>query len=326
MSMYDPSVPERLRLLRVTSGLSREQLAVRALGPRHPGNNIGRIERGVSKPNEVTFKKIAFALGVTPRFLAKGYYFTGKAVDGWRVDDAFPLRLGKLMREQSVDVHELSVRLNMRTEHVVQDWLVGKVAPRPESVKRVALALGVTAVFLATGAESAEPPKALDEIPFGKRIELVRRAAKMTRQEFGTACGIKVEEPANVYREIGIWEKGRGRATPAELEQIAKTMGVDLTWLSHGVNPKVADQLMAGRVPGEGHPALAAYEIERQLPEAGKAFLDSIRFAMLHSGLTGPEINRLRHAFNEILMEKLKRPAFAGLPKPDALEKLVSLA
>lgn len=61
--------PERLRSLRVQKHLSQEELG-EIVGLHY--TNIGRYERGLSKPNAETLKTLADALGVTGDYLYNG--------------------------------------------------------------------------------------------------------------------------------------------------------------------------------------------------------------------------------------------------------------
>src|SRR5260370_31313722 len=106
-----PSLPARLRLLREILGLSREQLAG-CLTKRAPGNNVGRIERGVHNPSPRTLARLAQGLGVAPSFLAKGYRAdSGSSPMGWKVDEGLPARLRRVLRDQAVLPEDLAARL-----------------------------------------------------------------------------------------------------------------------------------------------------------------------------------------------------------------------
>src|SRR6476661_8092681 len=59
---------ERLRQLRVTSGLTQTELA----GDRFSKEYVSQIERGKTRPTQETIDWLASRLGVDPSFLASG--------------------------------------------------------------------------------------------------------------------------------------------------------------------------------------------------------------------------------------------------------------
>jgi len=307
MPFYTDSVPARLRALRAAAGMSREQLAQRALTLRAPGNNIGRIERGVSRPTDATFKKIAYALGVTPKFLSEGYAsYVGNHGDGWTVDEAFPARLARLMREAKLDAREVAIKMGLHgVGHFVR-WMSGSLAPRPDTLTRIAIALNVNAEFLATGIQQSSTSQTLDELPQGKRIELVRRAAKLDRQAFGEACGIEPTPAGPVFKRIGLWEKGRCKASYPELLRISSAMGVSLTWLATGAPPASATHEGDSTAP-ETHPAMAIWHEESALSRASQELLQSLRHGMAYGAITGPDVNFVKHALNARLLERFNQ-------------------
>ncbi|MBC8737391.1 helix-turn-helix domain-containing protein [Paraburkholderia sp. UCT31] len=430
------TLPARLRLLREAAGLSRAELATRAISPRAPGNNVGRIENGAHNPTPPTLAKIAFGLGVTADFLTTGYpesprlsaagwtvnegfparlraasadlgvdvfekssnrawtsraqvtalsrgeicpspeavvaladvlgisaewlatgtegvaqpaapapepdtavepvapttgaggakrkrgrpakpkaarpatrrphnrgatyENTGTAPEGWTVDKQFPTRLRTLMKTTGVTNEVLAERLGWTTANAINSYTTGKLAPRPETVMNMAVALGVSGHWLATGTEG-EMTK-MSELPVGRRVRLVRKAANLTRAQLAQKAGI--EREGGGWLEVQWWEQGKGRPTFAELERVATALNVSIDWLVEGyVRVEARPPLLA--VDDNSPDAIAVLKRDLRLPECVQQLISDLRDIGEISLISEAEIKEIRYALRAMVKARL---------------------
>ena len=278
-----PTLPGRLRLLREALGLSRAELAA-SLTKRAPANNVGRIERGVHNPSNRTLVRLAQGLGVTTSFLANGYRSdTGASPMGWKVDEGFPARLRRAFRDQAVLPEDLAARLALTNASWVTSTLKGAIMPRPEMVVNAAKALGVSAQFLATGQHCEV---SVDRLTSGQRLMLVRHAAQLSRADLAKEAGIENTPGRLGWQQLHMWETGRLRPSFKNFEQVARTLGVALSWLEGDDKPKT-DSL---------------WEREQRLASNERKILEDFRF-LFESGALSPDMASkfLQHIRRELL-------------------------
>lgn len=289
-----PTLPARLRLLRENLGLSREQLAS-CLTKRAPGNNVGRIERGVHNPSPRTLVRLARGLGVSEKFLAQGYSSdTGASPMGWKVDEGFPARLRRTLRDQAVIPDELVSRLAHGSPCTILPILKGSLKPRPETVINIAKALGVSAQYLASG---VAPTVSFDKLNSGQRLMLFRHAAHLTRAELATEAGIEGRGGHLGWQTLRRWEAGKYRPSFKEFEQVASTLGVTL------------DALMAEDEPVE---QVALWKRERQLPANQRKILEDIRFMFEQGVLNGDDAREFAQFMRKQLLRRMTSVATAA--------------
>jgi transcriptional regulator with XRE-family HTH domain len=287
-----PTLPTRLRLLREILGLSREKLAG-CLTKRAPGNNVGRIERGVHNPTPRTLARLAQGLGVAPSFLAKGYRTdSGSSPMGWKVDEGFPARLRRVLRDQAVLPEDLAARLAHGCASCVIPVLKGTLRPRPETVVNIAKALGVSAQYLATGTKHEV---ALNELSPGQRLMLVRHAAQLSRAELAAEAGIEGPNKAG-YQMLQMWETGRLRPTFRQFEQVAEALGVSL-------------QFLRGH---EGTEPDSLWVREQRLSVAERKILEDFRFMFENGVLTAQDASEFSRGLRKQLMQRLTASAKAA--------------
>ena len=287
-----PTLPVRLRLLREILGHSREQLAS-CLTKRAPGNNVGRIERGVHNPSPRTIARLAQGLGVSASFLAHGYRTdTGASPMGWKVDEGFPARLKRVLREQSVMPDELASRLAI-TMGALRPLVKGNIRPRPETVVNIAKALGVSASYLATGVMNTVP---LKDLTPGQRLMLVRHSAQLSRSELATEAGIEDTPTRFGWQHLQMWEKGKFRPSFKQFEQVADALGVSLKFIVGDDEPSASDSLTMR---------------ERRFSAAERKILDDFRFMFESGALTAQDAAEFTYYMRKQLLRRMTAAAAA---------------
>jgi transcriptional regulator with XRE-family HTH domain len=292
-----PTLPARLRLLREALGISREQLAA-SLTKRAPGNNVGRIERGVHNPTPRTLARLARGLGVNARFLAHGYRnTTGSSPMGWSIDEAFPARLRRTLRERALLPDDLMARLAHANEHTVMAMLKGGICPRPETVVNIAKALGVSAQFLASGVHHTV---AMEDLTQGQRLLLVRHASQLSRADLAKEIGLDDTTTRTVnrtgFQTVCLWEHGRLRPTFKQLESVANALGVSLKMLSYGTE----------------QPADSIRIREQRLEPAQQKVLEDFRFMFESGALSAADAAEFGRYVRKQLLGRIRENAIAA--------------
>lgn len=293
-TLTHPTLPARLRMIRETLGLSREQLAS-CLTKRAPGNNVGRIERGVHNPSPRTLVRLARGLGVSVKFLVDGYPGdSGVSPMGWKVDEGFPARLRRSLRDQAVLPDELVARLAHGSTGTVLPVLKGTIQPRPETVVNIAKALGVSAQYLATGVANPVP---FNKLTSGQRLMLFRHASQLTRSELASEAGIEDSRGHLGWQNLRFWEAGKYRPPFKEFEQVASTLGVTL------------NALMADEEPQEQE---TLWKREQRLPVSQQKILEDMRFMFETGALTIGDASEFTQFLRKQLMRRLTKSVAAA--------------
>lgn len=120
--------------------------------------------------------------------------------------------------------------------------------PRIDTIEKFAVALGVSASWLAygDGAEDDEPKK-WSAAGIGERLESVRKQRGLSRQALGRAAGITGQSVANIA--------ARGMMPRVDnVEMLARALEVSASWLAFGVDPSSLGK------PSKKNSAAAKYE------------------------------------------------------------------
>jgi transcriptional regulator with XRE-family HTH domain len=146
----------RLKRARCSVGLSYESLA-KAAGVQH-ANTVFQIER---KPDHVprcdTVEKVAYALGLSPAFLAYGIESdASQPVDGLRCEGV-AARLRETRTARGLTMRALARAAGL-TDTAVRSTETGASMPGIATVESLAVALGVSPGWLAYGIGPTELP------------------------------------------------------------------------------------------------------------------------------------------------------------------------
>jgi transcriptional regulator with XRE-family HTH domain len=204
---------------------------------------------------------------------------------GWKVDEGFPARLRRVLRDQAVLPEDLAARLAHGCAGTVVPVLKGTLQPRPETVVNIAKALGISAQYLATGTSKKLP---LNELTSGQRLLLVRHAAQLSRAELAEEAGIESSNKTG-WQMLQMWETGRLRPSYRQFEQVADALGVSLQFLM-GPEETTTDSLWVR---------------EQRLSSAQRRVLEDFRFMFESGALTAQDAAEFSQSLRKQLMRRM---------------------
>ena len=115
-----------------------------------------------------------------------------------------------------------------RSKSFISDVESGRATLSADQVKKLAVALGVTETWLATGEGDMTPNDSTrDRRSIGERVYAVRRDRQLSQTEFAELLGVS-------RNTISLLERRKINASQALIRALVEMLGVDEHWLRTG--------------------------------------------------------------------------------------------